>query len=220
MKPIYVEGNVRASCPDCGGTITTFEFKDYRNEYGTVVLNKDHNYKGNYYGRILYKLLRCASCGRGGMAVIHDNGQVINGELEIFYPISIDKAKIPPGVPDDILSEYREAEQCASFGSWRAASALLRSTLEKTLKANGYKNGNLKDKIDEAANDGIITESRKKKVHEDIRVLGNDVLHDEWRLVTEDEVILSHHYTQRILEDFYDDRSTVENMLKSKGRIT
>src|SRR5262249_17995494 len=100
-----------------------------------------------------------------------------------------------------------------------AGSALLRSALEKTLKANGFNKGSLQDKIDQAATDGAITEARSKRAHEDIRVLGNDVLHDAWRAVTEEEFELAHHYTQRILEDFYDDRPTVEALLTSKGRL-
>jgi hypothetical protein len=76
-----------------------------------------------------------------------------------------------------------------------------RSALEKALKANGYMKGSLAARIDEAAGDGVITEARRKRAHEDVRVLGNDVLHDEWRSVTDDEVTAA-HYVQRILEDF------------------
>ena len=96
---------------------------------------------------------------------------------------------------------------------------MLRSTLEKTLLANGYEKGNLYKKIETAAADGTITAARSKRAHENIRVLGNDVLHDEWREVTEEEFDEAHHYAQRILEDFYDDRPTVEALLKEKGRM-
>jgi hypothetical protein len=126
---------------------------------------------------------------------------------------------IPHTVPSGVQSEFREAELCASAGAWRGASSLLRSTLEKTLRANGYNKGSLADRIDEAAADGTITAARSKRAHEDIRVLGNDVLHDEWREVTAEEFDLAHRYAQRILEDFYDDRPSVEALLISKGRI-
>jgi hypothetical protein len=43
--------------------------------------------------------------------------------------------------------------------------------------------------------------------------LGNDVLHDDWREVLPGEYEDAHKYTQRILEDFYDDRPTVEARL-------
>jgi hypothetical protein len=219
MKAQYINLNVRAPCPDCGGSITTFEHKHDNRELGHVIIDAPHSFEKKNYTRTIYYLLQCAGCGRAGLVKIHDNGKSREGVLDSFYPVSIESAKIPENVPDEITSEYREAELCASFEAWRAASALFRSTLEKILKANGYLKGNLVQKIDGAAGDGIITESRRKRAHEDIRVLGNDVLHDKWREVDEIEVKLSHHYTQRIIEDFYDDRDSVEAILIEKGRI-
>ena len=64
---------------------------------------------------------------------------------------------------------------------------MLRSTLEKTLRDSGYRKGSLAERIDQAEADGVMTAARSKRAHEDIRVLGNDVLHDEWREVSEDE---------------------------------
>ena len=217
MKAELVSGNVRAHCPDCDGAVTTFELKAGGGEFGTVIVNKDHVFEGKKFTRTLYKLLRCAGCGRGGVAKLHDTGHSL--VLDEFVPFSIDSAKIPKSVPEKITADFREAELCSSFGALRAASALIRSALEKTLKENGYTKGNLKEKINLAADDGVITEVRKKRAHDDIRVLGNDVLHDEWRKVTQEEVDLAHHYTQRILEDFYDDRNSVERILKKKKRI-
>jgi hypothetical protein len=45
------------------------------------------------------------------------------------------------------------------------------------------------------------------------------VLHDDWREISEEEVEDSHRYTQRIIEDLYDDRPTVEAILVSKNRL-
>jgi len=130
-------------------------------------------------------------------------------------------ATLPTNLPNGVESEYREAELCASVGGWRAASALLRSVLEKTLKANGYGYlaGSLKQRIDDAAKDGVIPPARRQRAHEDIRVLGNDILHDDWRAVNEDEYSAAHHYTQRILEDFDDHRAEVEAVLRAAKRI-
>ena len=98
---------------------------------------------------------------------------------------------------------------------------MLRSVLEKTLKVNGYDDarGNLKTRIDQAVADGILTEARSKRAHANIRVLGNDILHEPWREVTPDEFDDAHRYAHRILEDFYDDRPTIEGILVSKNRI-
>ena len=73
-------------------------------------------------------------------------------------------------------------------------------------------------RIEAAADDGVITQSRKQRAHENIRVLGNDVLHDDWREVSQEEYADAHRYAQRILEDLYDDRQTVEDVLKAKRR--
>jgi|SRR5580658_983712 hypothetical protein len=77
----------------------------------------------------------------------------------------------------------------------------------------------LQKRIDAAAADGAITDARRVRAHDEIRALGNDVLHDDWRLVTDEEVDAAHRYMQRILEDCYDDRATVEKILKAKKRI-
>lgn len=98
---------------------------------------------------------------------------------------------------------------------------MFRSVLDKTLRANGYKvkNGTtLEQQIDMAADDGAITQARKRRAHDEIRVLGNDVLHDEWHEIAQADVEAARHYAQRILEDFYDDRESVLKLLRGAGR--
>lgn len=232
MEPtLTLEGHIKANCPNCGA-LTTFEYRDGSEKFGAVQQSNGHYYGSTrYYSHYVYLLVRCAGCGRGGVAEISCNGlgSESSGKIKDFYPISTTNLIIPVDTPIGIQAEYREAEKCISFGAWRAASALFRSTLEKTLIENGYtdaaltaagKRKNLKQRIELAGDDGAITSSRRQRAQDDIRVLGNDVLHEEWREVTEEEVLLSHKYVQRILEDFYDDRPTVERLLVSKGRIT
>jgi hypothetical protein len=99
---------------------------------------------------------------------------------------------------------------------------MFRSVLDKTLRANGYKlkgGTNLEQQIDLAGGDGIITEARRRRAHDEVRVLGNDVLHDEWREIAPEDVDAAHHYVQRILEDFYDDRPSTLTVLRAKGRV-
>lgn len=218
MKAEFKGNTVRAHCPDCRA-VTSFEGTHDDRNLSTVIVNARHRFGGTDFSRTLYMHLRCASCHRGGHAKIHDNGKVHDGVLEEFFPLSVDSVLLPDAVPSGVQAEYREAELCAAFGANRAASALFRSVLEKTLKANGYVKGTLAKKIDEAASDGILTESRRRRAHDEIRVLGNDVLHDEWYEAVDDDVRNAGRYAQRILEDFYDDRASVKNTLKDKGRI-
>jgi hypothetical protein len=166
------------------------------------------------------------------VAKIHDTGSSQAAVLESFLPRAVQKAPLPPMVPDDIVKEFREAELDAAHGAYRSGSALLRLVLEKTLSRNGYdeveivdKNGakrktnKLVHRIEAAADDGVITQARKQRAHDNIRVLGNDVLHEDWREVKQEEFDDAHKYSQRILEDLYDDRATVEGVLKAKGRL-
>ncbi|HET6841816.1 MAG TPA: DUF4145 domain-containing protein [Candidatus Angelobacter sp.] len=234
MKPIYnwQEDNVLARCPDCDA-ITSFDTKGHSGTtLGTVIIDRSHQYGGQMYSRILWQFFRCNVCSRGAVGKIHDNGNSQMAILGDFFPSAIEKAVLPPSVPQDIVCEFRESELDATQGAYRSASALLRSVLEKTLKKNGYdeveikansgspkKSTKLIDRIDAAAEDGVITETRRKKAHENIRVLGNDVLHDDWREVKQEEFAEGHKYAQRILEDLYDDRPTVEAQLTARGRL-
>jgi Domain of unknown function (DUF4145) len=225
------ENNVLARCPNCDA-ITSFDARSHANSLlGTVIIDTPQTYQGNTYTRVLWQFFRCSVCSRGAVAKLHDRGNPQSAVLAEFLPSAVEKASLPESVPDDTLKEFREAEMDAANGAYRSASAMLRSVLDKTLKRNGYaevevndnegrprKTSKLIDRIDAAAEDGIITETRRKRAHENIRVLGNDVLHDDWREVVPEEFGEGHKYAQRILEDFYDDRSTVEARLTAQKR--
>lgn len=208
---------VSAVCPNCE-QVTSFEYQAINREYGLIDQEKDYWFKSQKYYASRWRLLRCAGCGRAGLAQ-YTHGSSGHSHLMTFYPQSQVRTAVPDSVPDSILKELHEVEDCISTGAFRGGSALLRSVLEKTLKENGYTRGNLVAKIDSASDDGVITASRKRKAHEDIRVLGNEIVHDEWREVTVEEVSAALHYSQRILEDFYDDRESVMEILVDKGRL-
>lgn len=220
MEPKFVEGNVIADCPDCG-VPSTFEFRHpgVSSEFGNIIIDGVHNFKNKSYSRIIYKLMRCSVCKRPGVAKLHTPNQYTQSALESFWPTGIPHERIPGNVPDHIQKELREAELCMSAEAWRASAAMLRSTLEKTLIANGYGDQNLYQKIESAGSDGVITSARRQRAHDLVRTLGNDVLHGEWREVTRDEVESAHKYVARVIEDFYDDRDTVQKVLEEKGRV-
>ena len=210
----------------CDGAYSVFQFSNSQ-----VQVSEPRMIAGNTYPNVNYMLFRCPGCGLGALAVLRTMGNYADpgaGKtyLDSFYPFAGDAVSLPHDTPKEIQTEFREAELCAAAGAHRAASALMRSTLEKTLKANGYTKGNdptltdLQKRIDTAGSDGVITEARRKRAHDHVRSLHNDVLHDEWREVTSDEFEDAHHYMQRILEDLYGDRKTVERVLVAKGRIS
>lgn len=206
-------GNVRANCPNCNGAVSTFETADRQKGFG-YIRNDDHS--------PIYKLLRCAGCGRGALAKITRGPMAGDSDyLSEFFPTSVELADIPDNVPESVKKELREAEKCMGIKANRAASALLRSCLEKALKDTGYNKEfeSIKNKIDKAAKDKIITESRRQRAHEHVRELGIDVLHEEWREVTLKEVEDAKHYITLILIDLYDDRARVMSMVTKESPL-
>ncbi len=209
--------NISNVCASCGVT-ATFDAYDVGREFGCIVVNNPHACGIPGCVRIIYRLLRCSGCHSGAVAEIHDTaGRKV---IRSFHPSAIARLPIPKDTPDGIASEFREAELCASVDAFRAAAALFRSTLEKVLDENGYTRGTLKQKIDEAAGEHTISVPRQSRAHNKIRDLGNDILHEPWREVSGDEVEEAHQYTQRLIEDFYDDRPAVLQQLYSLQRLS
>jgi len=220
MAKINEGGNITARCPGCFGATSTFE---WQNSQGGVWGGIPYSAEGTSRQYAQYRLFRCAGCGRGALGfVAYGNHPQYPGaaqQIVDFYEESGETMVIPKLTPKGIAREFREAETCLAQRCYRAAAGLFRSVLDKTLRANGYKSvGNLKNQIDAAADDGVITAARKRRAHDEIRVLGNDVLHDDWIELGASDVELAHMYAQRILEDFYDDRTSVEHLLTEAKR--
>lgn len=210
-------GSIVAYCPGCQGARSTFEWNSAQEEEFGVIRS--------IYDETDYRLFRCAGCGRGSLGVVKHNGGLnypgVYNQLLEFYPETKYRLRLPDRVPEGIKKEFEEAEVSFSNECFRAAAGLFRSVLDKTMRANGYntrKDPNLYKQIEAAAEDGVITQARKKRAHDEVRVLGNDVLHDDWCEISEEDVEVSRHYTQRILEDFYDDRETVLSLLRAANR--
>lgn len=229
MATINKQGNVSARCPGCNGGKSTFECSAGGRELGhvTKVFEKDYRSYDREPLRVRFQLFKCAGCGCGGLGTIkmmnvHGSYPADIWELLNFYPETKERLPLPAALPQGIKNEFREAEICAEHECFRASAAMFRSVLDKTMRANGYKTKearNLRLQIDEAASDGVITAARQRRAHEDIRVLGNDVLHDDWHAMTLEDVEPAHHYVQRILEDFYDDRDSILKLLREAGRV-
>jgi len=216
-------GNVTAVCNSgCGGARSMFEWMRQGNEIGAVTDSRDG-------GQAHWRLFRCGGCGAGALGTFRlPAGHAYNtaiasaqARLVDFSPEAPAAKVLPAGVPEGLVKEFREAERCLSGKCNRAAAGMARSVLDKTLRANGYKikkGTPLEQQIDAAAADGVITAARRQRAHDEIRVLGNDVLHDEWREIAVEDVDAALHYTQRVLEDFYDDRASVLKLIRATGK--
>ena len=218
------KGSIVAYCPGCKGGKSTFEWKIEGKEIGSV--NDVINVPTWKDVERTFRLYKCAGCGMGALGIViyrrNDSYPGSYNQLIDFYPEVKERLAIPKDVPIGIQREFREAEKCHANNCFRASAGMIRSVLDKTMRANGYKTKTTKDlykQIEAAAEDGVITNARRKRAHDEIRVLGNDVLHDEWHEIQEEDVIAAKHYCQRILEDFYDDRETVLTLLREVDRV-
>ncbi|WP_232444954.1 DUF4145 domain-containing protein [Burkholderia ubonensis] len=218
MATLNENGQVIAHCIECDGALTVFLAGDPRIGQGFGQITRpisEHEAE-------IYQLVRCTGCGSGALLTLQSFRRHNQVALRDFYPEAQDRLSLPSDVPDGIAKEFQEGERCREANCFRAAAAMFRSVLDKTLRANGYKEKrgtNLEQQIDAAAGDGVITAARQRRAHDEIRVLGNDVLHEEWEPVSAGDVAAARQYAQRILEDFYDDRESVLKLLRAKGRV-
>ena len=122
MNAKYENGNIIANCPNCKSK-TTFEAKNENREHGSVILDQPSRDEWDlslHMNRVIFRLLRCAGCGRAGLAAIGcDDDDVQSGELHEFFPYAVEMASLPNDVPKGIKNEFREAEKDASIGSYR-----------------------------------------------------------------------------------------------------
>lgn len=187
-----------------------------------VAVNSTSNIRKNIAKSIAFMFLACEICGQGALAEVFSdaNARPVKalGILN-FYPAQGPVYSLPENLPDGIIKEFREAEVCAGAGAWRAGTAMLRSALEKTLKANGYTNMSLHRAIDKAHEESMITKARATQVHRDVRTLGNEVVHDDWKEVLSADFYVAWEFAGRLIEDFYGDRDSVLLSLIELGRL-
>lgn len=225
MAGINKLGNVTAHCTGCGA-VSSYVWANQKGE-ALGMFRWPEAVRHRYEERALYFVLfRCTGCGHGAIGEVvtelHGSFPERLVDLTSFMPEARNKLRLPGELPEGILKEFREAEECLRANCFRAASGMFRSALEKTLRAAGYKTKKgttLQQMIDLAAGDRVITAARQRRAHEEVKTLGNDVLHEDWRPLTADDVALAHHYTQQIIDDFYDDRGSVLALLREAGRV-
>ncbi|MBI0047293.1 DUF4145 domain-containing protein [Bifidobacterium choladohabitans] len=81
-------------------------------------------------------------------------------------------------VPEDIAAVASEAYSCCSIKAYRSAVLMARTALEATAKNKGITSGSLNEKIEELAEQNIITDQLAQEANE-IRLLGNDMAHGD-----------------------------------------
>lgn len=167
-----------------------------------------------------WQLTRCSGCGSGALVQlreIRNDGLVSEKQIISFYPRADLSLPVPDDVPDKLRDEFQEAGLCISAGANRAGLAMLRSTIDRILVANGLIDGAICDRVERAKDLGLITCSRSALAHEYLNVMEDNLLHKNWRPVDTAVATAAHNFCLDLLKDFYHERGHVESVLLRAG---
>lgn len=177
---------LKGTCPYCHTT--------------EVALTVTHRYnrphvEGPYEA---YALMSCGLCSRAALGVFRgpDRGTLANPRfLAQVYP-TLDVAP-PPYLPEEVESRYNEAVKIMGMAP-ESAGMMFRKTLDVALRCiRPDDKGNLKRRIDKAAEGDAITKDLAEWAHR-IRLDGNDAAHEDTPIST-DEVKDLHRFTELVL---------------------
>lgn len=209
-----------ARCRWCQGAVSTLLFANSGGaEYGHISRELKFT-DGTGSLNVDWHLVKCAGCGSGALVAIYETKTHRGVKTDVLvHPDVEERVTVSSAVPNGVLAEFDEAQGCSDHGHHRAAMTMLRSALEKALIDSGYVKGKLFHQLQAARDDGVITAARLNRVDENVRGLGNDVVHDPYRRITAMEYRTARDYLVFLLHDLYDDRESVEEILREKGRL-
>jgi hypothetical protein len=156
----------RITCPFCleTGNFSTEHHAEKRKSNSAKTLNFD--------------TLRCGNCGGYVLALWSASEFGAFNALYDFrvlpWPQKVDK--YPEGWPETVGRFWLQAERSLGNENWDAAAVMARSSMQAALRGHGAKGANLKQEIEDLANQGILPPLMKDWSHE-LRELGNDSAH-------------------------------------------
>lgn len=121
------------------------------------------DYRGTYTG--VWAAFVCARCGKAVLVQANDH----TDEILAIYP---QPAEFDESIPERARHYLREASNSAPSGAVMVAA----SAIDAMLKAKGYKDDSLYQRIDKAATDHLITDEMRLWAHE-VRLDANDQRH-------------------------------------------
>ena len=92
------------------------------------------------------------------------------------YPLGVPDDSVHSAVPISIAADFSEALRCFFIRSYKACVAMCRRSVEASCHDLGAKGNNLKERIDNLAATGRITEPLKDMAHK-VRLTANEELH-------------------------------------------
>ena len=177
---------LKGTCPYCRTT--------------EVALSVTHRYDRPHDGGLheAYALMSCGFCARASLGVFRRPNQspLIDSRFLVDIFPTLDVAP-PKHLPAEVKSRYMEAVKIMGMAP-ESAGMMFRKTLDVALKCiRPDDRGNLKQRIDKAAEGDAITKDLAEWAHR-IRLDGNDAAHDD-DPISPDEVNDLHRFTELVL---------------------
>jgi hypothetical protein len=163
--------------------------------------------------------MRCQGCLKFILGIVRKGSDNI-WHYEAHYPLGKPSDEVDNHVPPSIASDFAEALRCLWVRSFKATVAMCRRSVEASSKEKGAKGANLKERIDDLASKGIITDPLRRMAHR-VRLTANEELHgasDDLDTFTEPEAeaivkcvreYFHHVYVMPALLDAYDEPKTM-----------
>lgn len=125
--------------------------------------------------------MQCQGCLQYILGVVlKSGGHNVQTKLKYLrhYPVGTPDDSVDPNVPKDIAADFAEALRCEWVGSYKAAVAMCRRSVEAACKDLGAAGKDLYQKIEYLAQAGVITDFMRRMAHQ-VRLTANRKLHDK-----------------------------------------
>ena len=167
--------SLRGDCPHCQ-TAAVF-----------IQITNVHVEQVDSYLQRLAVGMQCQGCLEYILAIALKNAspaQRVNLRYVAHYPLGKPDDSVDSNVPRDIAADFAEALRCEWVGSYKAAVAMCRRSVEAACKDLGAKGKDLYQKIENLAEAGIITDFMRRMAHQ-VRLTANRKLHDKAKAAKE-----------------------------------
>jgi hypothetical protein len=120
--------------------------------------------------------MRCQGCYKFILGLAEfSGGNAPPIHLE-HYPLGWPDASVDKHVPPSIAADFSEALRCLWVKSYKATVAMCRRSVEASCKEKKANGKNLKERIENLAAQGLITDPLRKMAHR-VRLTANEELH-------------------------------------------
>ncbi len=127
-------------------------------------------------GNLLCAAMQCQGCQKYILGIVRRPPSSATLNYKQHYPLGLPDDSVDKAVPPTIAADFSEALRCLWVKAYKATVAMSRRSVEASCNDLGAAGRNLKERIDDLATKGRITEPLKEMAHR-VRLTANRELH-------------------------------------------